>query len=94
MRLLNDAAAVPGLHLAAGLHAARQAGATTPSPGYEIHYSRYGMEWMVAGTWLLPTAAFAGDADAVQWARSLAAQMRPLADRRDAVTAAAPPLGP
>jgi hypothetical protein len=89
---LDDESMSP--RLAPAVTAALRAGATMPAQAYEIHYSRYGQDWMVAATWLLPTPRLAGDLAAVQWLRDLAAQLAPLARQPNALPAMVPPLGP
>lgn len=94
VRLVSAEAVRDSPRLAPALAAAAQAGMPLPSWAYEIHYSLYGQDWMVASTWLLPASRLAGSLAAVQWARDLAAQMAPMARRADALPALVPPLGP
>jgi len=76
------------------LQAAEAAGATLPAAAYEVQYARYGLDWVVTSTWLVPTHRLAGDLAAVQWGHALANALRPLARWPQPQTVAAPPLGP
>jgi hypothetical protein len=42
------------------LQAAEAAGATLPAAAYEVQYARYGLDWVVTSTWLVPTHRLAG----------------------------------
>jgi hypothetical protein len=94
VRLVDAEGARPSPRLGPVLVAAAQAGVSLPERAYEIHYSLYGQDWMVASTWLLPSSRLLGSLVAVQWARDLAAQMSPLARTPDMSPAVVPPLGP
>jgi hypothetical protein len=62
--------------------------------GYLIHYSRYGLDWMVAATAWLREDRLAGELAAVGWAQALAGQLAPLAMHPAQMTAETPPLLP
>ncbi|MCU0773213.1 MAG: hypothetical protein MUC74_01550 [Ideonella sp.] len=92
VRRVDPTAARASARLGPVLRAAEAAGAVLPPQAYEVHYSRYGVDWMVAATWWLPLERVAGDLVAVQWGYALAGQMRPLAERPDALAARVPRL--
>jgi hypothetical protein len=94
VRVVDRATAAALAALEPALHAARAAGATLPAASYEVHYVRYGLDWVVASTWLLPMQRVAGDLAAVQWALALAEGLRPLGRQSGAQSVTVPPLGP
>jgi hypothetical protein len=76
------------------LQAAEAAGATLPAAAYEVQYARYGLDWGVTSTWLVPTHRLAGDLAAVQWGHALANALRPLARWPEPQRVSPPALGP
>jgi hypothetical protein len=94
IRVVDPAAALGSAPLRSALQAAQAAGATLPGASYEVHYARYGMDWIVAATWLLPTQRVAGDLAVIQWAHALADGLRPLAREPSGQVVVPPPLGP
>lgn len=82
------------LHLEPALRAAQQAGLALPAHAYLVHYRRYGLDWVVAATFLLPRDRVVGDVAAVQWGLALAAELQPLGHVPGSRVARAPALGP
>jgi hypothetical protein len=76
------------------LQAAEAAGATLPAAAYEVQYARYGLDWVVTSTWLVPTQRMAGDLAAMQWGHALADVLRPLARWPEPQRVSPPALGP
>ncbi len=94
LRVLTPAAARTSPDLQPALQAAEAAGAMVPEAAWEVHYARYGLDWVVTATWLVPTQRLAGDLAAIQWGHALANGLRPLARWPEPQTVRAPPLGP
>lgn len=94
VRVVDPAAALGSTRLQPALQAAQAAGATLPASSYEVHYARYGLDWVVSATWLLPAQRVAGDLAAIQWAHALADGLRPLAREPSGQVVVPPPLGP
>jgi len=94
LRVLTSAMMRAVADLQPVLQAAEAAGATLPAAAYEVQYARYGLDWVVTSTWLVPTHRLAGDLAAVQWGHALANALRPLARWPQPQTVAALPLGP
>lgn len=76
------------------LRAAQDAGLALPAHAYLVHYRRYGMDWVVGATFLLPWDRVVGDPAAVQWGLALAAELRPLGHLPGPRMARTPVLGP
>jgi hypothetical protein len=76
------------------LRAAQAAGLALPAHAYLVHYRRYGLDWVVGATFLLPWDRVVGDVAAVQWGLALAAELRPLGHASGLRTARTPVLGP
>lgn len=84
----------PAAVLAPVLAAATAAGAAPPPRAHEIVYARYGLDWTVSLTLLLPVAQLPGDLAVSAWALALATALRPLAQDGAPREAALPPLRP
>jgi hypothetical protein len=87
VRTVDQATALGSTSFGSALQFARAAGAALPAAWYEVHYSRYGLDWLARTTWLLPMDALTGDKAVMHWARVLADELRPMADGARGVVA-------
>jgi hypothetical protein len=94
VRRIDAPSALTVPQLEPALRAAHDAGLALPAHAYLVHYRRYGMDWVVGATFLLPWDRVVGDPAAVQWGLALAAELRPLGHLPGPRTARTPVLGP
>jgi hypothetical protein len=94
VRVVTPAMARASRDLQPVLLAAEAAGAGLPEAAYEVRYARYGLDWVVTSTWLVPTQRMAGDLAAIQWGHALADVLRPLARWPEPQRVSPPALGP
>ena len=94
VRVVTPALARTSGSLQPVLQAAEAGGARLPEAAYELRYARYGLDWVVVVTWLVPTQRLAGDLAAIQWGHALADALRPLARWPEPQSVGTPPLGP
>lgn len=94
VRIVDPAAALTSTHLRSALLAAQAASAKLPAASYEVHYVRYGLDWTVAASWLLPVQRVPGDLVIIQWAHALANGLRPMASEPADQVVPAPLMGP